>query len=320
VRCGVAYASAVSREEVTTVDTTAGDDRKEAVAGVWYGVAAYSWWGFVAIYFKAVAHVSAFEVLAHRVVWSVLLLGVLLRVRRRIGHVLEAFRRRDTFLVLLGTTGLIAINWFTFIWAVANDQVKEASLGYFMNPLVNVLLGFVVLHERLRSWQWVAVAFAGVGVAFRIVLVGTVPVVALVLAGSFGLYGLLRKTVRVDALVGLAVEVTLLWPFAVGYLVVLGWTGHLAFGHDTWQTSLLLSLGGVVTCVPLLWFTNAARRLRLSTLGFLQYIAPTMQLMLAVFVFGETFAPSHAVGYGLIWAGLAIYSIDSVIASRRRGT
>jgi len=234
--------------------------------------------------------------------------------------VLEAFRRRDTFLVLLGTTGLIAINWFTFIWAVANDQVKEASLGYFMNPLVNVLLGFVVLHERLRSWQWVAVAFAGVGVAFRIVLVGTVPVVALVLAGSFGLYGLLRKTVRVDALVGLAVEVTLLWPFAVGYLVVLGWTGHLAFGHDTWQTSLLLSLGGVVTCVPLLWFTNAARRLRLSTLGFLQYIAPTMQLMLAVFVFGETFAPSHAVGYGLIWAGLAIYSIDSVIASRRRGT
>lgn len=315
----VPYASAVAREEATTTDAARTAERQQAVAGVWYGVAAYSWWGFVAIYFKAVAHVSAFEVLAHRVFWSVLLLGVLLRVRRRIGHVLEAFRQHDTFLVLLGTTGLIAINWFTFIWAVANDQVKEASLGYFMNPLVNVVLGFVVLHERLRGWQWAAVALAAAGVAFRIVLVGTVPVVALVLAGSFGLYGLLRKTVRVEALVGLAVEVTLLWPFAVGYLVVLGWTGHLAFGHDTWQTSLLLSLGGVVTCVPLLWFTNAARRLRLSTLGFLQYVAPTLQLMLAVFVFGETFAPSHAVGYGLIWVGLAIYSIESVIASRRRG-
>lgn len=309
----------MTRAKPTTINATTDATRKQAVAGVWYGVAAYTWWGFVAIYFKAVAHVSAFEVLAHRVFWSVLLLGVLLRIRGRIGHVLEAFRRRDTFVVLLGTTGLIAINWFTFIWAVAHSQLKEASLGYFMNPLVNVLLGFVVLHERLRTWQWVAVACAGVGVAFRIALVGTVPVVALVLAGSFGLYGLLRKTVRVDALVGLAVEVTLLWPFAVGYLVVSGWTGHLAFGHDTWATSVLLSLGGVVTCVPLLWFTNAARRLRLATLGFLQYIAPSMQLALAVFVFGEAFAPSHAVGYGLIWVGLAIYSIDSVIASRRRG-
>jgi len=289
-----------------------------AASGVLYGIGAYTWWGVVPIYFKAVAHVSPYEVLAHRVVWSLLLLGLLLRVRGRLRHVVGAFRDRATLRVLIATTVLIALNWFTFIWAVTNGHLKEASLGYFMIPLVHVLLGFVVLKERLRDWQWVAVAFAAAGVGLRTALVGTVPVVALVLACSFGLYGLFRKTVGVDGMVGLTVEAALLWPIAVVYLVVLDQADRLALAHDTWQTSVLLMLGGVVTCVPLLWFTNAARRLRLATLGFLQYIAPTFQLLLAVLVYGETFARSHAVGYGLIWAGLAIYSIDSALASRRR--
>jgi len=324
---GVAYAPHVTTAEETIDEGVSGtgdsagvesDAARRARGGVAYGLGAYIWWGAVPVYFKAVAHVNAFEVLAHRVIWSVVLLAVLMRIYGRLRYAVEAVRQRGTLLTLLGTTVLIAVNWFVFIWAVANDQLREASLGYFINPLVNVLLGFVVLRERLRAWQWVAVALAAAGVTWRTTMVGTLPVVALVLAGTFGLYGLMRKMARVDAMVGLMVETALLWPAALLYLIWLGLDGTLAFGNLSWKTSLLLSMGGIITAVPLLWFTNAARRLRLSTLGFLQYIAPTMQFLLAVLVYGEPFESAHAIGFGLIWVGLAIYSCESVVASRRQ--
>ncbi len=284
-----------------------------------YGLAAYTWWGVVAIYFKAVAHVNAFEVLAHRVIGAALLLGLFMRVQGKWPAAFVALRDRRTVLTLLGTTGLIAVNWFVFIWSVANDHLMEASLGYFINPLVNVFLGFVVLHERLRAWQWVSVALAASGVAYLTIAMGEPPVIAMVLAGSFGMYGLLRKTVGVDALTGLTFETTLLWPLAVGYVVFLGVRGDLAFAHISWRTDVLLSVGGIVTAAPLLWFANAAKRLKLSTLGFLQYIAPSMQFLLAVLVFGEPFERMHAVSFGLIWLGLTAFSIESLATARRKG-
>jgi len=288
-----------------------------AVAGVLFGLAAFLWWGLVPIYFKAVAHVSPWEVLAHRIVWSVVLLAVLMRVYRRWPAAVEAVRCRQTVVTLLGTTVLIALNWFVFIWAVGNDRLLEASLGYFINPLVNVLLGFVFLRERLRRWQWISVALAAAGVIYLTWRLGTLPTVGLLLAGSFGFYGLLRKTARVDALVGLTLETTLLAPLALAYLLYLASQEACAFGFQSRQTDVLLALAGVITAVPLLWFANAARRLRLATIGFLQYLAPSLQFMLAVLVYGEPFSTSHLTAFACIWTALAIYSVDTARSRRR---
>ena len=285
-------------------------------AGVAYGVAAYLWWGVVTVvYFKVIREAPPPEMLAHRIVWSVCLLAVLMRIYRRWDVAFEAARDRRTVVMLLGSTTLITVNWFVFIISVVTDRVLEASLGYFINPLFSVLLGVVFLKERLRRWQMVSVLLAGAGVVYLTVQHGKVPWIALVLAVSFGLYGLLRKTSRVDSLVGLTMEVTLLLPLAFGYLVYLLIDGTLYFGSGTRSMDVLLILGGVVTAVPLLWFANAARRLRLATVGFLQYIAPTMQLLAGIY-YGESFTRVHAISFGLIWTALLIYSIDAVRASR----
>jgi chloramphenicol-sensitive protein RarD len=290
--------------------------RPDAVGGVLYGVAAYSWWGLVAIYFKAVKHVPAMEVLAHRVIWSTLLLVVLMRAFRRWPAALAAVREPQVLKTLVGSTTLIALNWLLYIWAVANDRVLEGSLGYFINPLVNVLLGFLFLHERLRSWQYVSIGLAAVGVIYMTLSYGTVPWVALSLATTFAFYGLLRKIARVDSLVGLTLETCLLTPLMLGYLVVLFAQGRSAFG-TTFSTTVLLLLAGAVTAIPLLWFASAARRLRLATLGQLQYIAPTGQFLLAVAVFGESFTRVHAFSFACIWIGLLIYTADSIRAGRK---
>jgi chloramphenicol-sensitive protein RarD len=291
--------------------------RQNTRIGVGYGLGAYLWWGLVPLYFKAVAHVPALEVLAHRVVWSVLLLVFLMQRRGKLSTAWALRRDHRVLLTLFGTTALIAVNWFTFIWAIANQRTLEAGLGYFINPLVNVMLGFVFLGERLRPWQAVSVALAAIGVGYRTYEIGTLPGVALILAFSFGLYGLFRKTARVEALVGLTVETTLLLPLALVYLVFLGAAERMYFVAYSWPTTILLAMGGVITSVPLLWFTNAARRLRLATLGFLQYIAPSMQCLIAVVVFGEPFARTQWVTFGLIWTALAIYSIDAYRAMAR---
>jgi chloramphenicol-sensitive protein RarD len=301
----------------TTSGATETSERSVARAGVMYGLAAYAWWGLVPIYFKAVAHVPAMEVLAHRIVWSVVLLAVLMRVYGRWRAAIESLRTRQTVITLCGTTLLLAVNWFTFIWAVAHEEVLQASLGYFINPLLNVLLGFVFLRERLRRWQTFSVALAAAGVTYLTISYGQMPYIALILATTFGFYGLLRKTAKVDALVGLTVETMLIGPFALAYLIYLGVGGVGLFGTVSLTTDGLLALAGVVTAVPLLWFANAARRLRLSTLGFLQYIAPSGHFLLAVVAYGEAFTVTHLITFTCIWIALAIYSIDTARAARR---
>lgn len=290
----------------------------DARAGLSFGIAAYAWWGLAPLYFKAVAHVSPAEVLAHRIVWSLVLLAVLMRLKGRWPAARVAMTDRRVLLTLLVTTILIAGNWFAFIWAIANHRLLQASLGYFINPLVNVLLGFLLLRERLRRPQVVSVLLAALGVSCITVTRGGLPIIALVLAGTFAAYGLLRKLARVDALVGLTVETMLLLPIALVYLTILAMRGTIAFRSVSATTDLLLALSGIITAVPLLWFTNAVRRLRLTTVGFLQYIAPTLQFTLATAAFGEPISPAELLGFGLIWAGLAVYSLDSLAVARAR--
>jgi chloramphenicol-sensitive protein RarD len=291
-------------------------DPQRARIGVLYGLAAYVWWGLVVGYFKLIGHVPALEVLAHRIVWSVLVMAILMSWRQRWPQVLQAFRSRRVLLTLVASTLLVAGNWFVFIWAVTHEHVVQASLGYFINPLVNVLLGFFFLRERLRPMQRASVALAAVGVTLMAWRLSALPSVALYLAVSFALYGLLRKTVAVEAMAGLCVETILLAPIALGYLYWLSGEGNLVFGRAP-GTDLLLVCAGLITALPLLWFAHAARRLDLATIGFLQYISPSLQLAFGVLVYGETFDVGHARAFCFIWAGLALYSFDAV---RRRRT
>lgn len=284
--------------------------------GILYGLAAYTWWGFVALYFKAVASVSPLEVLSHRILWSALLLVVLLRARGQLLSSLGAIRGGRTFLTLLGSTTLIALNWFTFIWAIGHERVLEASLGYFINPLVNVLLGVVLLGERLRRAQRNAVVLALVGVVLLSVGGDGVPWIAFILAVSFSLYGLLRKRVAVGGVVGLCTETLLLSPWAALFLAHAGRSGTLSFGHASLAIDLLLPAGGLVTALPLVWFTNAARRLPYSTVGFLQYIAPSIQFLLAVFFFHEAFGLRQLAGFAFIWTALGIFSWEWIAGGR----
>jgi chloramphenicol-sensitive protein RarD len=285
-------------------------------AGILYGVGAYGLWGVLPVYFKAVKQVPALEVLAHRVIWSLVFLLLLLLVRRNWRAGAGALSSRRTLATLGATTLLIGGNWLLFIWAVANNHLLQASLGYFINPLVNVLLGLVFLGERLRGWQTVAVGLAAVGVGYLTLAAGHFPGIALFFAGSFGLYGLLRKTAKVDAMLGLTVETALLAPLALAFL---GWQmlrGRAVFGGSSLPMDLLLMLAGVVTATPLLWFTEAARRLRLTTLGFLQYLSPTGHFLLAVLAFGEPLTGAHLFAFACTWAALGIYSVDGARAAR----
>jgi chloramphenicol-sensitive protein RarD len=287
----------------------------EARIGFLYGAAAYLFWGLAIFYFKAVGRVAPMEILAHRILWSVPLLLAWLAARGRLGDLRAVLRAPRTIAILLVTTVLIAINWFVFIMAVESGRVVQASLGYYINPLLNVLLGMVFLGERLRPVQWVSVALAATGVAYLAVSFGSIPFISLILAGSFGLYGLLRKTVPADGPVGLAVETCLLLPVVLGFLIARAGRGEMAFLHVSRSIDVLLLLAGLVTTLPLLWFTNAVRRLRLATIGFLQYLSPSLQLLLAVLVYDEPFTRTHLVTFSCIWAALGLYSADAL---RRR--
>jgi chloramphenicol-sensitive protein RarD len=286
-------------------------------AGLLYALGAFGIWGVSPLFFRALAHVPATEIVAHRVAWSLLLLCALVTLKRGWSEVRGALGPlRNRWLFLL-TTLLISGNWLLFIWAVTHARVLQASLGYFINPLLSVLLGVVFLGERLRRPQVIAVLLAAAGVLNLVVSHGVFPWISLCLASTFALYGLLRKQVPVESLSGLLIETALLLPLALVYLVLLAGRGASSFGADAPSTSALLIGGGVVTAVPLLWFVNAARRLRLSTLGLMQYLAPTGQFLLAVLAFGEPFTPAHAVTFGLIWASLVLYSVDAYLRQRR---
>lgn len=294
------------------------NDPREQRLGVVYGASAFLWWGLVAGYFKAVAHVVPLEVLAHRVLWSLAFLVALLAGRRRFLATFRLLGERRTLATMALTTVLISINWLLFIWSVANGHLVEASLGYFINPLVNVLLGVVFLGERLRRAQTAAVLLAAVGVVWLTVHLGRPPWIALVLAASFGTYGLLRKLARPSGVQGLALETALLAPLALGFMAWRQGQGVLAFGNAGLGTTLLLLAAGPLTALPLVWFAEGARRLRYATMGFLQYLAPTGQFLLAVLAFGEPFSRGHAAGFGLIWTALGIYSWDTWQGLRRR--
>ncbi len=285
------------------------DNRREQQIGVMYGLSAYLAWGFVVIYFKAVSSVPAFQVLAHRVLWSLLLLIVLQTALRKWNNVRQTLRSGSVLGVLLGSTTLIGLNWYVFIWAVEHEQVVQASLGYFINPLVNVLLGYIFLGERLRRLQVVSVLLAATSVTVLTVSRGQLPVIALTLALSFGCYGLLRKIVRADALTGLTVETALLTPIAIGFLLYWSATGESHFGTSRTIDILLVS-SGVVTAVPLLLFAAGARRLRLATMGFLQYIAPSMQFLIGL-AYGESVDAIQWSCFIVIWFALAIFSADA---------
>lgn len=293
------------------------NDRREQRLGVIYGAAAFGWWGVAPFYFKALDQVAPTEILAHRIVWSLVSLALLLAIQGRLGSTWGLARDRRTLLTMALTACLITVNWGVFIWSIAVERLVEASLGYFINPLVNVLLGFVFLRERLRPLQWAAVGLAAAGVGWLTLGHGGVPWIALVLAGSFGLYGLLRKTAKPSGVPGLAIETALLLPVAVVYLLWLEGRGTLAFGHTGTGTLLLLLAAGPVTALPLVWFAEGARRLRYATMGFLQYLAPTGQLLVAVLAFGEPFGQDRMVAFGFIWCGLFLYSLDTARSLRR---
>jgi chloramphenicol-sensitive protein RarD len=288
-------------------------DRDHRASGLASAIVAYGLWGLLPLYFKALHGVGALEILAHRIAGSAILLAAGLAIARgRAGFTrLRAGRPR----VLLATTALIAGNWLLYIWAVQSRHVLDASLGYYVNPLVNVALGVGFLGERLRPRQKAAFALAGLGVAALVLSTGRLPWIALVLAATFGLYGLLRKRADVEPVGGLLAETALLSPAALGLVAWLALRGEGAFGRTAAETALL-ALAGAITSVPLLAFGHAIRRLRLSTMGIVQYLAPTGQLLLAVLAFGEPFGRAHAFTFACIWSALALYTWDAIAAAR----
>jgi chloramphenicol-sensitive protein RarD len=281
------------------------------------GLAAYGLWGLIPLYFKSVAGIAPLEVLAHRALWSCVMLVLLIGWRGRWAELRRELRSPKLLAMLALTSLLIAANWLTFIYAVISRQLLQASLGYFVNPLVSVLLGVVFLRERLRPYQMASIALAIAGVIVLAAMVGQLPWISLTLALSFALYGLLRKLMPVDGMVSLAVETFVMAPFAVAYLGYLAASEQIT-GYEPPAVGLLM-LSGPVTTVPLLFFGAAARRLRLSTLGILQYVTPTGHFLLAVLAFGESFSTPQLLSFACIWTAVAIYTVDSYRAARQAG-
>jgi len=287
------------------------EHQHDAAAGLGYGIMAYLIWGFFPVYFKALAGVPPLQVVCHRIVWSVLFLWIIIGWRGKWQELRDAFHNRKVLALLTASALLIATNWLVFIIAVGHAQVIQSSLGYFMTPFISVLLGFFFLQEHLRRLQLVSLLLAASGVLLLTIQYGHVPWVAIILALTFGSYGLLRKVVAVDSSTGLTVETLLLGPMALGYLIFGFWQGSNAFTVNGTQTSILLALSGVATAVPLLLFASAARRLRLATIGFLQYLTPTLHFLLAVLIYKEPFTKAHLASFLFIWSGLCCYSYDA---------
>ena len=290
-----------------------GDTRR----GAFFGAAAYLLWGIFPLYFPLLDPAGAVEVLAHRVIWSLVVVAILVAVTRRWPQVRDVISDRRRVLRLAAAAAFLAVNWGVYIYGVTNDRVVETSLGYFINPLVTVMLGVVVLRERLRRAQWAALGVAGVAVLFLAIESGRLPWIALVLAVSFGLYGLLKKTSAVGALEGLAVETAALCPVALVYLVVIQGTGDSTLTTHGPGHAALLALTGLITAVPLLFFGAAAIRIPLTTLGVLQYLAPTLQFLLGVLVFHEDMSAGRLLGFCLVWVALCMFTAD-LLGQRRR--
>lgn len=287
--------------------------------GIYYAACAYVLWGLFPLYFKALAGIASGEVLAHRIVWSLAVVLVLLALKSSWGWIGAAVRQPRVLAGFALSATLIAANWGLYIWAVANGHVVDASLGYFINPLVNVVFGAALLGERLRRLQWVAVGVAAAGVAWLGWATGAVPWIGLVLAFTFASYGLLRKTAALGSLEGLALETALLFPFALGWLAWLVAQGQSGFVSASLPMQLLLAAAGPITALPLLLFAAGARRIAFSTLGLLQYIGPSLQFAIGIWIYHEPFDGARATGFALIWVALVIFSFESLWWLRRSG-
>ncbi|MDB5764554.1 MAG: rarD [Herminiimonas sp.] len=277
-----------------------------------YAVTAYAIWGLFPVYFKSLQDIPPIEILLHRIVWSLVFLAIVLTSRRQWSWLAVVLRRPRVLAGFTASAVLLSTNWFIYIWAVNNGRIIDASLGYFINPLVNVLLGFMLLHERLRPGQWASVALAGAGVAWLTWQGGHLPWIGLMLALTFGTYGLLRKTAALGALEGLSLETLVLFPIAAAYLIILTLNDHNAFITASTSSKWLLAAAGPITAIPLLMFAAGARRIPLSLLGLLQYVGPTLQLLLGVWLYHEPFSGERLAGFAVIWMALAVYSAEGL--------
>lgn len=285
--------------------------------GLFYGLAAYTAWGLLPIYWRTIEALSALEILGQRMVWSLLFLALLLAYRRQWQWLRPALQSRRTLLIYLTTAVLLSLNWGVYIWGVNAGFIVETSLGYFINPLINVLLGVLFLGERLRRGQMIAVTSATIGVLYLTITHGSLPWIALVLGFSFGFYGLLRKKAPLESIEGLTLETGFMFLPALillGYMQVMG---TAVFPHATPFVNALVPLVGIATTLPLIWFGLAAQRVTLTTLGILQYIAPTGQFLIGVLIYGEPFPRERMIGFCFIWIALLIYTAERIILSRR---
>lgn len=293
------------------------DEAVRAKQGVIFALAAYTFWGIAPVYFKLVKQVPAFEILAHRIIWAFVLVLILIIAMRRMDRILPIVRSPKLIIRLTIATLLLGGNWFLFIWAINTDHLLDASLGYYINPLLNVAIGMIFFGEKMRRLQLVAIALAVTGVAIQVITFGAVPWVALALASSFATYGAIRKRLPVDSISGLWLETAILTPVMLSYLLFFANSTASDLSANSWQLNALLVAAGLVTTVPLLCFTAAAQRIRYSTLGFFQYIAPSLMFLLAVLAYGEPLQQSKLITFVIIWSALALYTIDSVIQRQR---
>jgi chloramphenicol-sensitive protein RarD len=285
--------------------------------GTLYAIGAYGLWGIFPIYWKLIQTVPALEIIGHRILWTFVFLALVLTLMKDWTNLKSAIRERKMILTFCLSALLLGINWLVYVWGVNAGFIVETSLGYFINPLVNVLLGVVFLREKLRPGQWLPVGLAFLGVLYLTISYGALPWIGLTLAFSFGTYGFIKKTAPLGSLHGLTLETGLMCLLALPYLAFLESSGQAAFGHQTPLTTSLLLLAGVATGVPLLLFGAAARRIQLSALGFIQYIAPTLQFLIGVLVYGEDFTQDRMIGFSLIWLALLIYSLEGITARRK---
>lgn len=282
--------------------------RKAHLAGIGFGLLAYSIWGFFPLYFHQLSHIPPMDVLSNRAVWACIFVGLLLTLRRGWGKVLAVFKRPGQCAMLALAALLVGSNWLVFLWAVAHQQVVASSLGYFLTPLVNVLLGLLILKERLNRLEWVAVGLALAAIVNEIMTLGSLPWVSLFLAATFGTYGLVRKKVPVDALSGLWLETLAMLPICGIYALWQANSGHLVFATQTPSTAALLIGAGILTALPLMAFAAATQRLDLASVGMLMYINPTMQFITAIWIFGEPLQTARLISFALIWIGLFVFS------------
>jgi len=291
---------------------------KEEKLGYIFAVFAFLFWGAVSpIYFKEVGQVSALEVLTHRIIWSFIILIPLVYLTKQTEVLSLLLKNKAKLKYLLYSTFFVSINWLIFIWAVANERIMEASLGYYINPLINIALGFIFFGERMTRNQNIAILIAFLAVLYQVITLGTLPLVSLSLAVSFALYGMIRKKVDVGSIVGLFVETLMLMPLAIVYILYLMNTNSMAFLNQSDYITFMLTLGGLATIIPLLLFNGAATRMKLSTLGFFQYIGPTCAFLLAVFVYNEEFNFDKLITFALIWLALFIFSLDAILKKKK---